>query len=48
MIVAAAHIMACRCLLTEDLQEDAHLNELVVINPFSISWEALARKNHAL
>jgi len=41
MIVAAAHLMECRYLLTGDLQEGAHLNKLVVINPFSISWEAL-------
>jgi predicted nucleic acid-binding protein len=41
MIVGAAQLMECRYLLTEDLQAGAHLNQLVVINPFSTSWEAL-------
>jgi predicted nucleic acid-binding protein len=41
MIVGAAHLMECRYLLTEDFQAGAHLNELIVINPFSTLWEAL-------
>jgi predicted nucleic acid-binding protein len=41
MIVGAGQLMKCRYLLTEDLQEGAQLNGLVVINPFSIPWEAL-------
>ena len=41
MIVGAAHLMECRYLLTGDLQEGAQLNELIVINPFSTSWEPL-------
>jgi hypothetical protein len=32
--------MECRYLLTEDFQEGAQLNELIVIIPFSTSWEA--------
>lgn len=41
MIVAAAQLIECRYLLTEDLQEGARLDNLVVISPFSISWETL-------
>ena len=41
MIVAAAHLSECRFLLTEDLQNRIQLNDLSVIDPFSISWEAL-------
>jgi predicted nucleic acid-binding protein len=41
MIVAAAQLSECRYLITEDLQAGMHLNDLMVINPFSKSWETL-------
>jgi len=41
MIVAAANLNECRFLLTEDLQNRMQLNDLTVIDPFSITWEAL-------
>jgi predicted nucleic acid-binding protein len=44
MIVAAAHLSECRFLLTEDLQNRMQLNDLTVIDPFSISWEALFKE----
>ena len=44
MIVAAAHLSECRFLLTEDLQNRMQFNDLTVIDPFSISWEALVEE----
>lgn len=35
LIVAAAHALGCRQLLSEDLQENQDLDGLVVINPFT-------------
>ena len=44
MIVAAAHLSECRFLLTEDLQNRMQFNDLTIIDPFSISWEALVEE----
>jgi predicted nucleic acid-binding protein len=44
MIVAAAHLSRCQFLLTEDLQNGMHLNDLTVIDPFSSSWETFAQE----
>jgi|SRR5215469_648202 len=44
MIVAAAHLSECRFILTEDLQNRMQLDDLTVIDPFLISWEALVEE----
>ena len=44
MIVAAAHLSQCQFLLTEDLQDGMHLNNLTVIDPFSTSWEKISHQ----
>ncbi len=43
LIVAAAEVSGCAYLLTEDLQEDAMLGPVRVVNPFRVSPEALGR-----
>ena len=41
LIVAAAQTAGCRYLLTEDLQENQELDDVVVVNPFTTDPEAL-------
>jgi len=47
MIVAAAHLSRCQFLLTEDLQDRMHLSGMIVIDPFSTSWEAFAQESES-
>jgi predicted nucleic acid-binding protein len=41
LIVFSAQVMGCSYLLTEDLQENQKLGDLLVINPFHTSPESL-------
>ena len=47
MIVAAAHLSQCQCLLSEDLQNGMRLNNLTVIDPFLTSWETFIQGTSA-
>jgi hypothetical protein len=45
--MAAAHLSRCLFLLTEDLQDRMHLSGMIVIDPFSTSWEAFAQESES-